>query len=151
MTSVRTFITALQTGETKTTIAAQAALGRGRRVSALVNALNKRGAFDSPLQPAFRDELRRAKLSNRDIEACIDRWPDAQKERMRRAVASAVRDGRKVRIRWGLTTASSYETQIRRTDSGLVTITALSPRRSLRVSGSRGILVGPADGRKRRT
>lgn len=151
MTSVRTFINALQTGETKTTIAAQAALGRGRRVSALVNALSKRGAFDSPLQEAFRAELRKAKLPSSYIESCIDNWPNKQKEKMRRAVASAVRDGRKVRIRWGLTTAGTYETQIRRTDSGLVTITALSPRKSLRVSGSRGILVAPSDRRPRRS
>ena len=62
---------------------------------------------------------------------------------MRRAVVAAIRDGRHVRFRWGLTPGRTYATEIDRQGAGAVTITALSPRSTLRVTSDDEIYVAP--------
>jgi hypothetical protein len=146
MSSLRTFIAALKTGETRTTKALELVVSRQRRAASteLVDALAARGAFNTPLQKGFRQALRKAPLPERNIEQCIDGWPDAQKEQMRRAIASAIQDGRRVRFRWGLTAARTFATEINSDGAGAVTITALSPRSSLRVDRGNEVYVAPA-------
>jgi hypothetical protein len=150
MSNVRAFITALKTGETRTTKALEKAVARRRGAAAeeVFAALGERGALKTPLSGPVRTALRRAPLPDHLIERCIDGWPDAQKERARRAIVDALRDGRRVRFRWGLTDARGFESEVR-TRGNIVTITALSPRSTLRVSGD-DIDVAPAIARGRR-
>jgi hypothetical protein len=135
MSSLRTFVTALRTGETRTTKAIEHVVG-GRRSAAkeeLLSAMRKRGAMNAPLAAPFRRAMRRAPLPERYIAVCIDGWPDSDKARMRRAVIAALDEGRRVRFRWGLTGARGHGVQIDDDGAGPITITALSPRSSLRV------------------
>ncbi len=143
MSSLRTFITALKTGETRTTKALEKLAARRRGVAALqlVAATRHRGAFDAPLSPPFRLALKKSFLPERYIDRCIDAWPDDDKERARRAVVQAIAEGRRLRFRWGLKSEAGYALVITRTKPE-VTITALSPRSSLRISGSQ-IYVAP--------
>jgi len=136
MSSLRTFIAALKTGETRTTRALEgvARRRRGALAEELLLALKHQGALNAPLQAPFRQAIKKTPLPERYIDHCIDDWPDAQKEQARRALVKAIADGRRVRFRWGLTAARGYETEITRTASR-VTITALSPRSTLRISG----------------
>ena len=66
------------------------------------------------------------------IATCIDGWPNSQKEKIRVAVAHAIREGRRVRFRWGLTPESGFRTEIHDSGSGTLTITTLTPRSALR-------------------
>jgi hypothetical protein len=136
MSTLRTFISALKTGETRTTKALEevAARRRGAAAEGVIAALRHRAALNAPLQLPLREAIKdRTRLPERFIERCIDAWPDDQKERARRAMVRAINDGRRVRFRWGLTSGRRYETQIVN-DERRVTITALSPKSTLRIS-----------------
>lgn len=143
MSSLRTFISALKTGETRTTKALEEVVGRRRGAEAeeVLAAIRRSGALNAPLQTPLRQALRGAPLPERFIDRCIDGWPDAQKEQARRAVVRAIDDGHRVRFRWGLTSGSGYETEITRAGNRVI-ITALSPRSTLRISGGE-IYVAP--------
>jgi hypothetical protein len=134
MSTLRTFITALSTGETRTTKALEEATRRrGAAATDLRAALSRRGALNAPLESSIRQVIRNTSLPDRYIDRCIDAWPDAQKERARRAMVKAMRDGNRLRFRWGLTSGRSYETEIK-TVGSRTTITALSPRSTLHIS-----------------
>jgi hypothetical protein len=149
MTKIRTFIDALRTGETRTTKAIDRVLrSRGSSREELESAFRHRGALKAPLQDPFRGALRDAGLTPRYIERCIDRWPDGQKEDARRAVVSAINAGRGVRFRWGLTESGRFETEIATAGRGPITITARSPRSTLRVRGDE-VEVAPSAGESR--
>jgi hypothetical protein len=131
MSSIGTFLKALKSGETLTTKTAERALGRARRRPAIVTILKTKNAFKAPLQQDLRDLLK-PNLNDEQINKCIDSWPNTQKEAARAAVANAIRTDRRVRLRWGLSTGSGYETNITKTEK-TVTIVARSPRSKLRV------------------
>ena len=132
MSSIGTFLKALKSGETLTTKAAEKALGRGRRSATLVSTVKKKHAFKAPLQQPLRAALKAANLTEPLITACIDAWPNHEKEKARLAVANAINTDRRVRLRWGLSTGTGYETEVRKTET-TVTIIARSPRSKLRV------------------
>lgn len=147
---VAPFIKSLRTGDTPTTVGLNRLVAGRKRAatSGLLDTVRKRGAFSTPLQPDVRAALKRAGVPERLISRCIDGWPDAQKEQARRAVVSAVDEGRSVRFRWGLTDARTCQTEITNERGGRVVITALSPRSTLRVRNG-GISVAPAEAARR--
>lgn len=144
MTTLRTFINALMTGETRTTMALEEVMGRRRGPAAevILAALRHRGALKAPLQTPLRRAVKNTPLPERYIAHCIDAWPNAQKERARRALVSAVNNGHGVRFRWGLKAGRGYKTEITRVGNRVI-ITALSPRSSLKISGGE-VYVAPA-------
>jgi hypothetical protein len=152
MTSIKTFVAALRTGETRTTQALEKAVARRRgvRAEALIGLLRQQGACKTPLQDELRTALRAERLPERYIQNCIDGWPDTQKEQMRRAIVTAINGGHRVRFEWGITPAATYRTDIRRADNGTVTILALTPRSSLRASRDGDIAVMPPPRRQTR-
>jgi hypothetical protein len=145
MSSLKTFIAALRTGETRTTQALDKVVARrrGAKAVACIQLAHKRGAFNTPLQGVLREAVGSAPLAERFIQQCIDGWPDAQKEQMRKVLVAAITDGRRVRFAWGLTPADGFKTEITDTGSGAVTITALTPRSSLRAHPDGNIDVMP--------
>jgi hypothetical protein len=146
MSSLRTFISALKTGETRTTKALDklAAHRRGIAAAGLIAMVSKPGSMKAPLKDPLRSALRAASLPEKTIEVCIDGWPDKQKETMRRAVAKAIREGRRVRFHWGLTSETGFRTQIHDTGTGIVKITALTPRSALRSHADGSVDAMPA-------
>ncbi len=145
MSSLKTFIAALRTGETRTTKALDRAVSRRRGANAahLIALLHKRGALKAPLQPELRKAVRDAELPERFVQRCIDEWPDAQKEQIRRALVSAISESRPVRFAWGLTPAPRHSTEIDDARRGAVTITALTPRSFLRAHSDGSVDVVP--------
>lgn len=143
MSSLRTFISALRSGDTLTTRALNNVLAQRTGADELVGVLKKRNGFNAPLTSPLRDAIRRAPLPDETITECIDRWPDDQKERARRAIVKAVDAGRSVRFTWGLTESTECETMIDASGTGAVTIRALSPRSSLRIYDEDKINVAP--------
>jgi hypothetical protein len=145
MSSLRTFIEALRTGETRTTKALDHVVARrhGAKAAELITLLHKRGALNAPLQDPFRQAVKGAPLPERYIQECIDGWPDAQKEKMRRALVIGIRDHRRIRFAWGLTPEAGFQTEIRHTGAGALTITALTPRSSLRAHEDGNVDVVP--------
>jgi hypothetical protein len=149
MSSLRTFISALKTGETRTTKALQRVAGRrqGTAAQTLIAALKHKGALNAPLRAPVRDAIKKTPLPDRYIDRCIDAWPDAQKEEARKAMITAINKGHQIRFRWGLKAGPGYDAKIHRGPSS-VTITALSPRSTLRISGEEIYVApgGPAKG-----
>lgn len=144
MSSLRTFITALKTGDTRTTQALNKLVARkGAQTVQLRADLRKPGALAAPLQQTFRQALRGAGLTDTEVRECIDRWPDGQKEKVRKALVAAGRHGHRVRFTWGLTAAPACETTIDASPKGAVTITALSPRSRLRIYAGTHVNVAP--------
>jgi hypothetical protein len=152
MSSLRTFISALKTGETRTTTALERVVAhrRGAVAAQLIADLHHRGALDAPLADPFRQAIKKTPLPERFIDRCIDGWPDPQKESARRALVAAINDGRRVQFRWGLTMGRGCETKITRT-ANRVTITALSPRNTLRIAGKEIHVAPSAPATKRST
>jgi len=134
MSSLRTFIAALKTGETRTTKALESLAGRrrGATATAVIAQVNKANAMNTPLGDPLRSAIRMSPLPENVIATCIDGWPNSQKEKIRVAVARAIREGRRVRFRWGLTPESGFRTEIHDSGSGTLTITTLTPRSALR-------------------
>ena len=107
-------------------------------------------AFRAPLGHRFRERLHAVGLPDDAIVACIDGWPDPDKESLRQALVEAVDESRIVRFRWFLTDAPNYQTRIEY-ESGTVTITALSPRSTLTIFNGDRIAVGPVPPRATQT
>jgi hypothetical protein len=149
MSSLRTFIAALRTGETRTTKALDHVVAhrRGTKAAKLIDLLHKPGALKAPLQDPFRQAVKGAPLPEKHVQQCIDGWPDAQKEKIRRALVIGIRDHRRIRFVWGLTPAAGFQTEIRKTGTGAgtgrLTITALTPRSSLRAHDDGNVDVVP--------
>lgn len=142
MSSIRSFITALKTGQTPTTRALERIAAD--RTEPMRAALQRAGALNRPLSAVFRGALR-TDIDDLAITQCIDNWPDEHKERVRIALVDAVRDGRPVRFRWGLTAASDYETFIDDPGYGPVTFTARTPQAQLSVYDGDQVNVPPVD------
>jgi hypothetical protein len=146
MSSPRTFIEALKTGETRTTKALERVMGRrqGAAAEAFFAAMRGRGALNAPLKPEIREAIqKKTRLPDLYIERCIDAWPDKHKEDARKAIVAAFNSGRPLRFRWGLKSGAGYDAVISDQDHQ-ITITALSPRSTLRVRNDNEIYVAPA-------
>jgi hypothetical protein len=145
MSSPRTFIEALKTGETRTTKALELVMGRreGPRAEAFFAAMGRRGALKSPLNPTIREAIqKKTRLPDTYIDRCIDAWPDKHKEDARRAIIKAFNSGRRLRFRWGLKSGAGYDAVVS-DEEHQITITALSPRSTLRVTKQNQIYVAP--------
>jgi hypothetical protein len=143
MSSLRTFITALKTGQTRTTralnrISAERNTARGRQ---LIEALREEDALGEPLREPLRGALR-GELPEIAIEECIDQWPDDLKEWAREEMIWAIDNGWGLEFAWGITEADTYETEISY-DGGVVKITAFSPRSTLSTYDEDQVNVGP--------
>jgi hypothetical protein len=131
-TSIRTFIRALQTGETKATRALTRVFtspgelaGRGWFDEFQGN----EGALDGPLPPYVRDEL--PELDEDDI-GHMGMWPDTQKRILRLALVQAIQQDRNVRFFWELHAGSTSINEIANlTGEGDIVVTFRSPRANL--------------------
>jgi hypothetical protein len=143
MSTLKTFIEALKSGETRTTKALERLLRRRRSATtqAVIAALRQPGALNRRLDASLRSALN-PPLSDTTISICIDNWPDTQKEEARKQIIWAINKGGSVQIRWGLKSGAGYDAKFKRSGNN-VTITALSPRSSLKISGGE-IYVAPA-------
>jgi hypothetical protein len=143
MSKLATFISALRTGETRTTKALERLLKQRRsaQTQAVIAALRQPGALNRRLGAPIRSALN-PPLSDDVISICIDKWPDTQKEEARKQIVWAINKGGSVQIRWGLKAGAGYDAKFKRSGKN-VTITALSPRSSLHISGGE-VYVAPA-------
>ena len=155
-TTVKEFVTALQTRKTHITRALDdlfknpAAL----RGSALHKNLGSRvGALDGPLPGWARRELLTRKVSRAEINH-VNRWPNGHKRRVRRALVDAIRTGRRVQFFWELHRGQTEGTEITTAGKGVITIVFRSPQRNTRVSTAAatfgGIIVGVGARRRAR-
>jgi hypothetical protein len=135
MSKVKTFIEALKTGETTTTKKLERVTRKRSSATALelIAALRKKNALDRPLDGVILDVLRSEGVTRRHIDRCIDAWPDKHKEDARKAIIGAINAGKPVRFRWGLKSGAGSDAKISKRGP-IVTITALSPRSTLRIS-----------------
>jgi hypothetical protein len=123
-TSWATFNHARLTGDTKTTQALKALYTALN--PALVAALSTTASPFTGLPALFRGALSSLGLSPLELDHIRD-WPDADKERVRQAVVTAIGAGDKVEFSWKLHDAPDERTIIRNTAPGVITITFYSP------------------------
>jgi hypothetical protein len=144
MSTLKTFISALKTGETRTTKALEDVARKRKSAAALalIAELKEKDALNKPLSATFRQAITKTSLPAGFIDTCIDGWPDTQKEEARGHIVWAIKRGGKVKFRWGLKVGAGYDAKFKR-EGDNVTITALSPRSSLKISGGE-IYAAPA-------
>jgi hypothetical protein len=135
MSKVKTFIEALKTGETTTTRKLERVTRKRNSAAAmeLIAALGQKNALNRPLDGLILARLKDEGLTQRHIDRCIDAWPDKHKEDARKAIIAAINAGKPVRFRWGLKSGAGSDAKISKSGP-IVTITALSPRSTLRIS-----------------
>lgn len=132
--TIKEFVTALQTRESKTTRALTKFFTRSGRHSNRFPGLRQQGRLNV-LSPIARRELRAMGLQNRHITH-INQWPKAQKEQVRNALLTAVNSNRNIRFFWELYGGSKEETEITDTGSGPIRIVFRSPQTNVRVSSA---------------
>lgn len=137
--TIKQFVDALQTRQTKCTKAFDQLFRSPARVKnhPSFDKFARAGALRAPLPAWARNELIAAGLGPREI-AAINKWPNAQKEQVRRTLVAAVNRGRRVRFYWELHNGRGEETDApaRIPRTGSVAITFRSPQRKVRVSSS---------------
>lgn len=135
--TVRTFVEALQTGETAITRALQRVFTNSsqHKNHAHWPDLQVPGALDKPLPDWARTELRNQGLTDRDLDH-IDDWPDVQKELVRGVLVAAVQTNRVVRFRWELHDGAVSVNDIQNDPDphGPIVVTFRSPRQNLKLS-----------------
>jgi hypothetical protein len=141
-TTVRTFIEALQSGQTKTTKALDAFFDNPGRHQNHPNRndFKIRGAFDR--LPTWATNALQPNLSPLEL-AHINSWPNDQKDSVREKLDGAIADKRRaVHFFWELGRANAESTNIEDPDEdGDITITFCSPRQKLRQVGPDDITV----------
>jgi hypothetical protein len=151
--SIRTFIQAIKTGQTKTTKVLNALFGNNTASyngSTLFDGdhLGKANVLDNLRDPAVSwacDELRKPGQSDSSLaisEADIDHinsWPAAEKEQVRQALVAAVGPpggpSRGIHFSWGLYDGASSRTQVNTPPApGAITVIFQSPRANVEKS-----------------
>ncbi len=130
--TVKEFVTALRTRESKTTKAlTKYFTGPGRHRDRLP-AFSRRGALN--ILPSWaRRDLRALGLENKELSH-INQWPNGQKEEVRKALVTAIENNRNVRFFWELHGGRTEETEVTDSGKGAITIVFRSPQRNTRVS-----------------
>ncbi len=134
--TVRTFVTALQSGQTNITRALDRLLtnpGRHRTNPNFASFRNRQAA-NAPLPPWLRGLLRGEGVSDPEVEH-IDAWPDDQKEPVRDKTVEAILGDRRMRFFWELYDGPAPDTLIEDPDpTGGITVRFRSPRSRVRLS-----------------
>ena len=130
--TVKEFVTALQTRESKTTKALTKYFTRSGRHSGRLPELRRRGALNV-LPTWARKDLKKLGLENRHL-AHINQWPRAHKEELRRALVLAIENNRNVHFFWELHGGRREETEIIAPKTGTIGVISRSPQRNVRVS-----------------
>ena len=138
--TLRTFITSLQTGRTNITESLERLMSDhgALKQHPHFQDLRQGGAADSPMPVWARAALRASGMSKDEVDH-IDRWPDPQKDAVRGALVTAVDGARAVHFLWELYDGNDAETEVRDPDaSGGITIIFRSPRSGVQLTPSIG-------------
>ena len=130
--TVKEFVTALQTRESKTTKALTKYFTRPGRHKNRLPDLDRKGALDV-LPTWARTEFKKSGLGTRHL-AHINRWPKAQKEELRKVLVLAIKNNRSVHFFWELYGGRREETEFIVPKTGTIVVIARSPQRNVRVS-----------------
>jgi hypothetical protein len=141
MTTLRTLVQALQSGQTETTRALDRAFSDLSRWSGHQNRgeFKKAGAF-SRLPNWAKGELGGLQPGEFDH---MDDWPTDQKDGLRATIDKAIEDRRKaVHFFWKLGSGKKEAIEILDPDAaGDITVTFVSPRQSMRVVGDDDVAI----------
>jgi hypothetical protein len=138
-TSVRTFITALQTGRTTATTGLDRLFTNPGYLSdrEWYGQLDTAGALNGTLTAAMREDLRTVGELDEDHVDHIASWPDAAKDALRPVFKRAIDENRNIRFFWEL---HGGETSINAIDNldggGDIIVTFRSPRRGVALAAS---------------
>ncbi|HLC28412.1 MAG TPA: hypothetical protein VJL07_03090 [Dehalococcoidia bacterium] len=144
MTTVQTFIEALRTGQTRTTLAFDRIFTPPYDQRVWLADIRVPGVFHDALPPWAVAALREEGLTGEEI-AHINQWPNELKEQIRQVVVRAIdaRPPRRVHFRWGFTTAPEPRLEPPpTTDRDPHVVEFRTPRSALRQAGPDDIDVG---------
>ncbi|MCH8994639.1 MAG: hypothetical protein IH959_06675 [Chloroflexi bacterium] len=130
--TVKEFVTALQTRESKTTKALTMYFTKSGRHSGRLPELRRRGALNA-LPRWARNDLKKLGLENRHL-IHINQWPGTQKEKLREALVLAIESNRSIHFFWELHGGRREETEINVPKTGTISVVFRSPQGNVRVS-----------------
>jgi len=136
MTSIRKFITSLQTRQTDTTEAlTRWFVNPGRHQTHAVTGQLRTANGLNALPSLARTELGNLGLTAGELDH-IDQWPNDQKESIRQALVRAIDGNRNVLFYWELHGGAGEATDIQDSGAGDIVITFRSPQRKVRISST---------------
>ncbi len=139
--SIRTFITALQTGRTNITESLERLMSdhAALRQHPHFQDFRRGRAADAPMPAWTKAALRASGMKNEEI-AHIDGWPDLEKDVVRAVMAGAVDAERTVHFFWELHRGAAAQTEIIDPDEwGDVTVIFRSPRAGVQLSANNSV------------
>ncbi len=130
--TVKEFVTALQTRESKTTKALTKYFTKSGRHKSRLPDLDWKGALNV-LPNWARIEFKNSGLQNRHL-AHINQWPKKHKEELRGVLVFAIKNNRNVHFFWELHGGAHEETEIIVPKTGTIGVVFRSPQKNVRVS-----------------
>ena len=131
--TLRSFVKAIRTGDTNITQCLEALANDSAKRQQYLNDINAPQTAVGALPGWLQIELIQAGLSQAEVDHC-SRWPDAEKEKVRRQVADAIPDRQKVHFSWELWDGNDPQSDIRRDLNQDVRIVFRSPRSGVKLS-----------------
>lgn len=131
--TLRSFINALTSGQTNITRCLERLANDPTRRQKYAADINAPHAAVGQLPGWLRNEMVQAGMSQAEVDHA-ERWPDAEKEKVRRQVAEAIRDERPLHFGWELYDGDDPVSEVRRDPNQDVRVVFRSPRKGVKLS-----------------
>ena len=131
--TLRSFINALTSGQTNITRCLERLVNDSARRQKYPADINAPHAAVGQLPGWLRNEMVQAGMTQVEIDHA-ERWPDAEKEKVRKQAAEAIRDERPLHFSWELYDGDQPVSEVRRDPNQDVRVVFRSPRKGLKLS-----------------
>jgi hypothetical protein len=131
--TLRSFINALTSGETNITRCLERLVNDPARRHKYAEDVDAPHAAVGQLPGWLRNEMVQAGMSQAEVDHA-ERWPDSEKEKVRKQVAEAIRDEHPLHFGWELFDGDQPLTEVRRDPDQDVRVVFRSPRKGVKLS-----------------
>jgi hypothetical protein len=130
--TLRLFVKAIKTGDTNITQGLERLVNDRAKRQQYLSDINAAHTAVGALPGWLQIELIQAGLSQAEVDHC-SRWPDAEKEKVRKQVADAILE-RSIHFSWELWDGNDPQSDVRRDPDQDVRIVFRSPRQGVKLS-----------------
>src|SRR5258708_2430687 len=131
--TLRLFVNAIKTGDTNITQGLERLANDPAKRQQYLSDINATHTAVGPLPRWLQIELIQAGLSQAEVDHC-SRWPDAEKEKVRKQLADAIPESRNIHFSWELWDGNDPDSDVRRDPNQDVRIVFRSPRKGVKLS-----------------
>jgi hypothetical protein len=131
--TLRSFVKAIKTGDSNITQCLERLANDVAKRQQYLSDINATHTAVGALPGWLQIELIQAGLSQAEVDHC-SRWPDAEKEKVRKQVADAIPERRSIHFSWELWDGNDADSDVRRDSDQDVRIVFRSPRKGVKLS-----------------